>query len=81
MSILKTSIFIAFTLIIVLLIKVSTHIIYQINIETSYFKNIYLFDINFIFNIIICITLFIFYYKLEKKHCFLYIIINFVKNN
>ena len=44
-SILRTSLFIAFTLIIVLLMKISTHYhnVYQINIETSYFMNIYLY--------------------------------------
>ena len=60
----------AFTLIIVLLIKISTHIIHQINIETSYFKYIYIFDIIFIFTIIICIKLFIFYFKLKKYTVF-----------
>ena len=42
-SILRISLFIAFTFIIILLIIISIHIIYQINIETSYFKVIYLY--------------------------------------
>ena len=67
MPILRTSLFIA---LIVLLIMISTHIIYQINIETSYFKNvyIYIFDRIYKFTIIICIKLF--YCKLKKIHCF-----------